>query len=627
MPDPTVLLKNESGKQMLLLGNEAIVRGILEAGISMVTTYPGTPASEIGDTTSEIASKAGLYMEYSTNEMVAVEVAAGAANVGVRALTAMKHVGLNVAADALMTLAYIGVRGGYVIVTADDPECYSSQNEQDNRYYALLSSLPCMEPSDPQEAKDMIKTAVDISEKLELPVLLRTTTRVNHTRGPVTMGKLAKPSLQGTLVRDVKRMVMIPAHARLMHVRLLEKVETAREISENSPYNTVTRKGKSQIGIVSSSSAYNYAVEVVELLRLDASILKLGMTNPLPEKLIGQFLKANKKVIIIEELEPYLEVQIKAIAKDHAPTVEIYGKTAKQYFPRKGELTTRLVAEGLAQITGQKLPLDFRKIDEAYAEVAKDLPARPPILCAGCPHRASFFVIKRACGDKANYPTDIGCYALGIAPPLSVGDLLICMGSGVSTAQGMSRATGEPTIAIIGDSTFFHAALPGLVNAVYNNAKITLAVLDNSTTAMTGHQPHPGTGVTGMGNPSEKISIEKVAEGCGVKFVKSVNPFEIKEATAVLKEALQHNGPSVVILRSPCTLLTVRDRRRKGITVKAFRITDKCTDCMTCIKLLGCPALIIENGKVHIQETLCTACGLCASVCPYKTIEGEEAST
>ncbi|MEM4703585.1 MAG: indolepyruvate ferredoxin oxidoreductase subunit alpha [Candidatus Bathyarchaeia archaeon] len=623
MPDQRLLLAEEPKKaRVLLLGNEAIARGILEAAIGVVTTYPGTPASEIGDTISEIAADAGLYMEYSVNEMVAVEVAAGAANVGVRALTAMKHVGLNVAADAIMTLAYIGVRGGYVIVTADDPECYSSQNEQDNRYYALLSNLPCLEPSSPQEAKDMTLSAVELSEKLELPVLLRTSTRVNHTRGPVEFGKLAKPRLEGSLVRDMKRMVMVPAHARLMHVRLLEKLEKAKELSESSPYNAVTRQGKSGVGLISSGAAYNYAVEALALLGLDASVLKLGMTHPLPEKLIAQFLKEHEKIVIVEELEPFLEVQIKAIAKDDAAHVQIYGKTGKQYFSRKGELSTRLVAEGLAKITGKELPINFGEIDAAYDEVAKYLPARPPILCAGCPHRASFYVIKKVGGEKANYPTDIGCYALGITPPLNVGDLLICMGSGVSAAQGMSRATGQPTIAIVGDSTFFHAAIPGLVNAVYNNAKITLAVLDNSTTAMTGHQPHPGTGLTGMGNPAEKISIEKLAEGCGVKFVRVVNPFKVKEASAVLKEALQHTGPSVVVFRAPCVLLTVREMRRRGLQIEAYRITDKCTNCLACISLLGCPALVLQEGKVHIEETLCTACGLCASICPYGAIKG-----
>ncbi len=620
MPDSRLILQDAPGKRVLLLGNEAIARGILEAGIGVMTTYPGTPASEIGDTVSEIAAEAGLYMEYSTNEIVAVEVAAGAANSGVRALTAMKHVGLNVAADAVMTLAYVGVKGGYVIVTADDPECYSSQNEQDNRYYALLSGLPCLEPSNAQEAKEMTISAVEISEKLELPVLLRTTTRISHTRGPVTYGRLVKPNLKGEFVKDVKRMVMVPANARTMHVKLLEKMEKAKEITEKTPYNAIMRKGNGEYGIVSSSSAYNYAVEAANLLELDASILKLGMTHPLPEKMIAEFLKNHKKVIVVEELEPYLETHVKAIAKDYAPNVEIYGKTKEKYFPRKGELSTRLVAMGLAKITGKNPPIDFEKIDAAYAEIAKTLPSRPPILCPGCPHTASFYVIGRATGKKAIYTTDIGCYALGIMPPLNIGDILICMGASIATAQGISKTTGKDTIAVIGDSTFFHAAIPGLINAVYNNHKVVLAVLDNLTTAMTGHQPHPGTGKTGMQAMGNRVLVEKVAEGCGVKYVKVVNPFKTKEAEAVLKEALQHPGPAVIVFRAPCALMTVRDKRRKGIEIKACKITDQCTDCMACIKLLGCPALTVDEGKVRINEALCVGCGLCASVCPYNAI-------
>lgn len=621
MPDLKILLKDMPGKRVLLLGNEAIARGILEAGVSVVTTYPGTPASEIGDSISEIASEAGLYMEYSVNEMVAVEVAAGAANSGVRSLTAMKHVGLNVAADLVMTLAYTGVRGGYVIVTADDPECYSSQNEQDNRFYALLSNLPCLEPSDPQEAKDMTVSAIEISEKLELPVLLRTTTRVSHTRGPVAYGNLKKAKPQGQFIRDLKRLNMVPAFSRPKHTVLLRQAAKAKEISETSPYNKVVRKG-TEIGIISSSSACNYAVEAADLLNLDAGILKLGMTHPLPERKIIDFINQYDKAAIVEELEPFLEMQIKAMAKDHAPNVQIYGKMNTEFFPREGELSTRLVGEGLAKITAKPMPIDFREIDEKYAEIKRDLPSRPPILCAGCPHRASFYVIRKVGGDKTLYPTDIGCYALGISPPLNVGDLMICMGASVGTAQGIRKATGKDTIAIIGDSTFFHAAIPGLVNAVYNNSKIVVAVLDNQATAMTGHQPHPGTGLTGMGSPAEKVLVEKVAEGCGVKYVKVVDPFKTREAAAVLKEALKQPGPSVVVFRSPCTLMDLREKRRRGIKATPAKITDKCTNCMACIKLLACPAIGVEEEKAVINEAFCTGCGLCISVCPYGAIQG-----
>jgi indolepyruvate ferredoxin oxidoreductase alpha subunit len=337
LPDLHVLLEEREGKRVLLLGNEAIARGALEAGIGVVTTYPGTPASEIGDSISAIAKDAGVYMEYSTNEIVAVETAAGAAVCGVRALSAMKHVGLNVAADAVMTLAYVGVRGGFVIVTADDPECYSSQNEQDNRYYALLSKLPCLEPSDAQEAKDMVSYAVKISEQLQLPVLMRTTTRVGHTRGPVILGALEKPNMKGEFIRDVKRFVMVPANARIQHRALLDKLERAKEISENSPYNKAVRQGKT-VGIISSSAAYSYAVEAAEFLSLDAGVLKLGMTYPLPEKKIADFLKLHNRIVVVEELEPYLELQIRAIAKNHAPSVEICGKMKEPFFPRFGEL-------------------------------------------------------------------------------------------------------------------------------------------------------------------------------------------------------------------------------------------------------------------------------------------------
>jgi len=562
-------------------------------------------------------------MEYSTNEIVALEVAAGAAISKIRALAAMKHVGLNVAADALMTLAYTGTRAALIIVTADDPECYSSQNEQDNRYYALLSNLPLLEPSDAQEAKDMIHEAVEISEKLELPCLFRTTTRVAHTRTPVILDKIAKPNMKGEFIKDAKRFVMVPANARTQHRWLLDKMEKAKTITEESPFNKTTRTG-TEIGIITSGAAYNYATEAVDVLGLDASILKLGMTHPLPENKITDFLKHHKKIIIIEELEPYLETQIKAIAKDHAPNTEIHGKTGTLYFPNYGELSTRLVTEGLTRILDKKSPINFTEIDNRYQQASQILLPRPPILCPGCPHRASFHIIRTATAGKAICPTDIGCYALGVQQPLLVGDLLICMGASIGTAGGVSKVTGRDTVAIVGDSTFFHAAVPGLINAVYNNHKVTLIVLDNLTTAMTGHQPHPGTGVTGMGVEGSRISVEELARGCGVKFVEVVTPFNVKEASNVLKKALKTEGPAVVIFRSPCTLVTLSEKRRKGLKVSACRVNEKCTNCMACFKLLGCPAFEVKEGKVTINEAQCSGCTLCATVCPYQAIEGGE---
>jgi indolepyruvate ferredoxin oxidoreductase alpha subunit len=392
-------------------------------------------------------------------------------------------------------------------------------------------------------------------------------------------------------------------------------------MSEKSPYNKIVRKG-TEIGVISSSSAYNCALEAAVLLGLDAGILKLGMTHPLPEKMIAKFLNTHNKIVVVEELEPYLEMQVKAIAKDHAANTEICGKMNGQYFPREGELTTRLVAAGLSKITGKKVPIDFQKIEEKYGAVVNGLPSRPPILCAGCPHRASFYVIKKVGGDRAVYSDDIGCYALGIAPPFGVGDIMICMGASVGIAQGISRVTGRDTVATIGDSTFFHAGIPGLVNAVYNGSRIVVAVLDNLATAMTGHQPHPGTGVTGMQNLAERILIEKIAEGCGVKYVRVVNPFRTKEASAVLKEALKQAGPSVVVFRAPCTLMDAREKKRRGVEAVPARITEKCTNCMACIRLLGCPVIVVEEEKVRIDENSCAACGLCVSVCPYGAIEG-----
>ena len=620
MVDSELVLKGSPGKRFLLLGNEAIARGALEAGVGVITAYPGTPSSEIADSISAVAQEAGTYMEYSTNEIVAVETAAGVAMCGIRAMSAMKHVGLNVAADAFMTLAYVGVRGGFTIVTADDPNCYSSQNEQDNRLYALLANVPCLEPSNPQEAKDMVSYSMDVSEKLELPCLLRITTRVSHTRGPVIFGPLKRPKLKGEFIRDVKRFVMVPANSRIQHRVLLEKMKLAKRISEESPFNKTVRGG-SEIGIISSSSAYNCAVEAIELLNVDAGILKLGMTSPLPERKIADFIKAHYQIVVVEELEPYLEIQIKAMAKDHAPEVKIHGKTATNYFPRFGELSTQLVAKGLAKILGKAVPVDFEHIDAKYAKVSGFIPSRPPILCPGCPHRASFYVIKTVTKNRVVCTSDIGCYALGIQPPLHIGDILICMGASVGTACGVTKAIGENVVAMVGDSTFFHAAIPGLINAVYNNHKITQVVLDNSTTAMTGFQPHPGTGKTGMRLPAKKLLIEDIARACGVEYVRVADPFNIKEAIRVLKGAMETSGTSVVVFRRPCALLALREKRRGGEKVVLCKITEKCTNCQVCVKAFGCPALYIKDERVFVNEALCTGCMVCTTICPYDAIE------
>lgn len=617
-----LLLEDSPGKRVLLLGNEAIARGILESGIGVVTTYPGTPASEVGDSVSLVAKDFGIYMEYSTNEKVAVEVAAGASVSGVRALTAMKHVGVNVAADMLLTLAYCDIQAAFILVTADDPNCYSSQNEQDNRYYALLANLPMLEPSNSQEAKDMVKYAVEVSEKLKLPCILRTTTRISHTRCPVTLGKLVRPNLKGKFLRDVKRLVMVPSNARPAHKVLLRKMEEALKISEESPLNRVVREGSSKIGVISSGAAYNYVLEAIDKLDLDVSVMKLGMTHPLPEDKIVEFMEDNEQLIVVEELEPYLELQARALAEKHALKIKIFGKMSNpELLPKHGEFSTRLIIEALSEILGKPLPMDFKEIDGKYAEASRILLPRPPILCPGCPHRASFYVIKRATDGKAVYTTDIGCYTLGIHPPFEIGDIMICMGASVGTAAGISKVVDEKVVAIIGDSTFFHAALPGLVNAVYNNHDFVLIVLDNFTTAMTGRQPHPGTGVTGIGTGGRRVLIENIAKGCGVEYVRVVNPFKIKEAIQILREAMKHSGPAVLVFRAPCALLITAEKRRRAEKIVPVKILDeKCTGCLACIKLIGCPAIIPSNGKVAINDALCVGCMLCAEVCPYGAI-------
>ena len=622
MPKPQLILRDAPGETHLLLGNEAIARGIIEAGVGVMATYPGTPSSEIADTLSAIAKDAGLYMEYSTNEIVATEVAAGAAMSGVRSAVAMKHVGLNVAADAFMTLAYTGVRAGMLVVSADDPYAFSSQNEQDNRRYALLSGVPMLEPSNPQEAKDMVLHGLELSETLELPCLMRTTTRVNHVRGPVKFGAIRKPKLEGEFLKDVQRFVMVPAHARVRHRVLLEKMKAAKDLSESSPYNRVVREG-TELGIITSGAAYNYVMDAVEAMNVDAGVLKLGMTHPLPERLIGEFASQFDEVLVVEELEPYLETQTRSIAKEYAPKTKIYGKLNAELLPRLGELSTALVVQALSRLLDRETPVNFEEINQKYREATRRLPPRPPVMCPGCPHRASFYAIKKATGRKVVCTTDIGCYALGIQPPLRVGDALICMGASLGLACGISKATNSRTVAVVGDSTFFHAAIPGLINAAYNKHKITVAVLDNETTAMTGDQPHPGTGITGMGVPGKRILIEEVAKACGADYVKVVNPFNLKEATETFKEALQVDGVSVVVFRQPCRLLVVRKARKEGKKLPVAVVTDDCTNCKTCIEDFGCPAFYIKDGAILIDPLLCTGCMVCVQVCPYGAIKAQ----
>ena len=552
------LLLQEPGRRLLLLGNEAIVRGALEAGVGFATTYPGTPASEIGDSFARLAREVGIYFEYSVNEKVALELAAAAATSGIRALTAMKHVGLNVAADAFMSTIYTGTRAGLLIVTADDPSMHSSQNEQDNRYYALISGAPLLEPAGPKEAYEMTKQGFAISEELELPVLLRTTTRVAHTRAGVTVGELPPPGrreVKGRFVKDPFRFVIVPSVARKLHRVLLERLERARALAEESEFNFTWGEGR-ELGIVVSGVAYTYVHDAVRELGVEdrVRVLKLGMAHPLPRELVSQFLDAVEQVLVVEELEPILEAGLRALAQEENINTRIYGKGTGG-LSRLYEYDPDRVESAIAQLLG----LEYRPPEPV--ELSRDsLPDRPPVLCPGCPHRASYYALKLALGgeqEETIFTSDIGCYTLGLLPPLSMADYLLCMGSSVGTAGGFARATGQRVVAFIGDSTFFHAGVPALINAVHNGHRFLLVILDNRTTAMTGHQPHPGLEFSALGR-APAVKLEKLVSGCGVNKVYTIDPTELGEAVEVFKQALEESREevTVVISRAPCALLS-----------------------------------------------------------------------
>ena len=526
------LLTDNPGEKMFLLGNEAIARGAIEAGVAFTSTYPGTPSSEASLNFFQMSQESDLYFEYSVNEKVALEVAAAAANSGLRTMCMMKHVGLNVAADALMTLAYVGVKSGLVIMTADDPFMFSSQNEQDNRYYGKLSGLPVVEPSSVGEAKDMVAHAFDLSEKLQEPVLFRTTTRINHSTGMVTLGKMKKRVTKGDFAKDPFNYVTVPAVSRNLHVKLLKNLETAQELSEKSEHNFTTGSGK--WGIICNGVSYSYAKDALKDLNIKdkASILRIGFSHPMPEKMIKDFLKGCEKVLVIEEGEPYMEEAVKAFAQEEGLTLSIRGK-ADDLFSRLYEFNPAQVRQCIAKYFG----LEYTPVSLADLSDVPEIPQRPPNLCAGCSHRASYYIVKKAAeaeGMETIYPTDIGCYTLGLLPPLLMADFLICMGSSTGTAGGFAKATDKKVISFIGDSTFFHSGIPGLVNAVFNNHNFTLVILDNGITAMTGHQPNPGVDMSNFNlGGYGKVSIEKMVKAAGVEHIQVIRPYRVKKSIDV----------------------------------------------------------------------------------------------
>ena len=616
------LVDGVAGDRQLLLGNEAAVRGALEAGIGVAASYPGTPSSEIGDVFADVAKASGVYFEYSANEKVALEVAAAAAVSGVRSFTFMKHVGLNVAADSFMTTAYVGTKAGLVVLSADDPSTHSSQNEQDNRYYARLANVPMIEPSSPQDTKDGLVEAYRISEQLGLPVLFRTTTRVAHMRGEVTFGDRGQIVRKGEFERDPSRFVPVPANSSRMHVRLLGKLAEARLLSEQSPLNVEVEVGSAaRIGIVTAGGAFNYVVDALNQLGMSARILKAGFSYPLPLDKIRRFATGLDELLIIEELEPLMENEIKADFLSHGMRVPVLGKE-ELLVPRVHELNVDVIGRALARHAG--IP-EHVPVSGATQPWSEPLPARPAVLCPGCPHRGSYLAARQAIAElgipEPVFASDIGCYTLGMAAPFNAADYLLSMGSSIGTACGFDVATDQKVLAFIGDSTFFHAGLSALASAIHNKHRFVLTVLDNRTTAMTGHQPNPSMLTDAVGDPAPAISIEAVAKAMGVPFIRVVNPYRVADTIAVYKEALQADGLAVIVSKQVCSLLLDRAKRAKGIW-QTFQVNrDVCTGCMICVREVACPAIYVAGEKAEIDQELCDGCGVCSQVCPEHAIE------
>lgn len=572
----------------LLTGNEAIARGAFEAGVTVAAAYPGTPSTEILE---NIAHYPEIYSEWSPNEKVALEVGIGASIAGARVLVAMKHVGVNVAADPLLTLAYTGVNGGLVLISADDPGMHSSQNEQDNRFYARFAQIPVFEPSDSQEAKDMLKTAYQLSEEFDTPVLFRTTTRVAHSQSLVELEPRTEVPLK-EYVKNPQKYVMLPAYGRMRHPVVEERRKKLAAYNETSYLNRIG-KGDAKIGVITSGVVYQYVKEILP----DVSILKLGMTYPLPQKLIKDFIESVGTCYVVEELEPFLEEQIKSWG------LNVIGK---ELFPRIGEFSIELIREKLG---GQaKTGVAVKNVPE--------IPVRPPVLCPGCPHRGVFYAINKL---RLKVAGDIGCYTLGAAPPLSSMDTCICMGASITSAHGMEKAWGEEfakgLVAVIGDSTFMHSGMTGLVDVVYNLGTATTLILDNSTTAMTGHQDHPCTGVTLGKKEVRQVDLVALVKALGVERVQVVDPYDLKATEEAIKAEVAVREPSVIIFKRPCVLL--KGQGPKGCV---YVDHDKCKACGACRKL-GCPALVFSKGdKPVVDSTLCNGCGQCVQVCRFDAI-------
>ncbi len=570
-----------------MLGNEAFARGLYEGGCRVASSYPGTPSTEV---TEEVAKYDEIYAEWAPNEKVALEVALGASIGGARAFCGMKHVGLNVAADPLYTAGYTGVNGGLVICVADDPGMHSSQNEQDSRHHAIASKVLMLEPSDSQECKEFVKTGFDLSEKFDTPVIVRMSTRVAHSQSAVELCDRQGDELK-EYTKNAAKYVTLPANARKLHVTVEERLKKAAEYGNDCPFNRVEINEGAGFGVITSGIAYQYAREA---LGDKASYLKLGLVNPLPVDIIKNFAEKYETVYVIEELDDIIETHCKKNG------INVIGK---EIFSRIGELSQAIVAEKILGKTNE------------FDTFAENVPVRPPVMCAGCPHRGLFYCLNKL---KVTVTVDIGCYTLGAAAPLSAMDTTICMGASISALHGFNKARGEEaekrSVAVIGDSTFMHSGMTGLVNIAYNNSNSTVIILDNSITGMTGHQQNPTTGKNLKGDPAYAVNLEELCKSLGINRVRVVDPYNMKECEAAIKEELEAPEASAIISRRPCALLKYV-KHKPALKVN----TDKCVGCKMCLKI-GCPALSVRNGKAVIDATQCVGCGICTDMCKLGAI-------
>ncbi|MBA2869115.1 indolepyruvate ferredoxin oxidoreductase subunit alpha [Methanococcus maripaludis] len=600
-----------------LMGNEAIAYGAIAAGLQFGAGYPGTPSTEVMETLIKNAKKYNYYVEWSTNEKVALETAIGASFSGASSIVTMKQVGLNVASDPLMSLTYLGIKGPLVILVTDDPGPHSSQTEQDTRSFGLFSNIPVLDPSDSQEAYEMTKYAFKISKEYETPVILRTTTRVSHRCDDVLLDELKTSNKNIDGFSKSSRWAIFPKLAAERHPILEKLQETLSNEFSDSKFNFKTGNGK--IGIITSGASYHYVNEAISNNKELFSVLKIGTPHPFPENKVLEFTNEVDSIIVVEELDSYLEDQLLQLLGKIGISKQVYGKK-NNIFPCCGEYSVDIVKTGINKVLNslklQKLEIMEKLIDKTDII---SLPVRPPNLCAGCMHRTVFYAFKEVSKElkKHNIQTifsgDIGCYTLGNAPPLELIDTCLCMGAGISIAGGISRTTkNSKNVAFIGDSTFFHSGIPAVINAVYNNADVTIAVLDNRTTAMTGHQPHPGTGKTALGKLTKLIDIEGILKSCGVEFVKTVSADDFSACKEISKEAIDYNGPSAVVFRGNCVSIVKSDKK--------YAIDkNKCISCKICVERLGCPAITMTGEIPEIMEN-CTGCGLCKAVCPADAV-------